>query len=102
MEIEDTHLLVAWKPRGRGNFLCEAPWQRALLAAVKGVQEQKMDHSMYFILLADRVQATLEREDDPESALDQLYEAFDDEDVADIDKPSIDQAGSRLIYGNLA
>jgi hypothetical protein len=99
--IEKTPTIVAWKPRGLGNFLCEGPWRRALLAAVKGVQGQKMDRSIYFSLLADRVQSMMESEEDPESALDQMYEAFYEEDLADGDKPSIDQVGSKLIYGNL-
>jgi hypothetical protein len=57
---------------------------------------------IYSSLLADRVQSTLESEEDPESALDQMYEAFYEEDLADGDKPSIDQVGSKLIDGNLS
>jgi hypothetical protein len=100
MEIDDTRLLVAWKPHGHGNFLCESPERRALLGAIKAVPGQDFDLDTYFSLLGDRVQEILEADEDPASALDQMYEAFDGEGLAQMEKPALDQVGRKLIFAN--
>jgi hypothetical protein len=93
-------MLIAWKPHGPGNFLCEGAERRAMLGAIKGTEGQKLDPDAYFALLGDRVQEMLDAEEDPENALDQLYKAFDDENLAQVPKPSLDRVGSKLIFAN--
>jgi hypothetical protein len=102
MAIEKPRLLVAWRPRGPGNFLCPGSSTRALLGAIKGVKGQILDFDTYFALLGDRVQEMLDAEEDPESALDEMYDALDQEDIAEVERPKLDRVGSKLIYGNYA
>jgi len=102
MGTVNTPTLVAWRPRGPGSFLCPGSEIRGLLGAIQGVIGQKLDLDTYFVLLGNRVQAMVDAEEDPESALDEMYDALWQEDIAEVPKPMLDRVGSELIYGNYA